>query len=77
MIVKKVAVGMSEDVEELYWRCREYESEYDSIVNNMNSSCNCFNCKLFYQRGVIEVLRMMKPSFVARVHRRVSNYEHS
>ena len=62
---------------------REYESEYDSIVANTNVRCNCFNCKLFYQRGIIEAVRMMKPSFVTRVkpsfvtrvQRRVVNYE--
>ena len=75
LIVKKVAEGMDRDMEEVYWKVREYESEYDSIVANTNVRCNCFNCKLFYQRGIIEAVRMMKPSFVTKVQRRVVNYE--
>ena len=75
LIVQKVAEGMDRDMEEVYWKVREYESEYDSIVANTNLRCNCFNCKLFYRRGIIEAVRMMKPSFVTRVQRRVVNYE--
>ena len=73
--MQKVAEGMDRDMEEVYWKVREYESEYDSIVANTNVKCNCFNCKLFYQRSIKEAVRMMKPSFVTRVQRRVVNYE--
>ena len=75
LIVQKVAEWMDRDMEEVYWKVREYESEYDSIVANTNVRCNCFNCKLFYQRGIIEAVRMMKPGFVTRVQRRIVNYE--
>ena len=75
LIVKKVAEGMDRDMEEVYWKVREYELEYDSIVANTNVRCNCFNCKLFYQRGITEAVKMMKPSFVTRVQRRVVTYE--
>ena len=34
LIVQKVAEGMDRDMEEVYWKVREYESEYDSIVAN-------------------------------------------
>ena len=30
LIVQKVAEGMDRDMEEVYWKVREYESEYDS-----------------------------------------------
>ena len=74
-IVGQIGIDLKEEIEDKGWRILEYTHEYDNIVNNMHDRCNCFNGRLFYQRALIEEVKEVKSSFVARVQRRVANYE--
>ena len=74
-IVGQIRIDLKEEIEEKGCRILEYTHEYDNIVNNMHDRCNCFNGRLFYQRALIEEVKEVKSSFVARVQRRVANYE--
>ena len=74
-IVGQIGIDLKEEIEEKGWRILEYTHEFDNIVNNMHDRCNCFNCRLFYQRALVEEVKEVKSCFVARVQRRVANYE--
>ena len=74
-IVGQIGIDLKEEIEEKGWRILEYTHEYDNIVNNMHDRCCCFNGRLVYQRALIEEVKEVKSSFVARVQRRVANNE--